>query len=199
MKKSRNELKTRRLIVRECSNGELPEAVSSSLPPADSDDPCSALYTLTDRKSGAVVGALRSARAETPGSAEIELSLLSLSGGEAEAAEALKGGARLLFARHGELKKVETWLNPDISAIRILEKAGYERVFEGNGVIRYEKTRPAFPVLALVMLLFTGAGFLLGAIFDNYPLFTCVGIASGILPGALIASFIKKRRFPNEK
>ena len=166
----------------------------ASLPASPENDRFYHVFLIKEKKSGEALGFLRAQSAEKENAAEIELSLFAAEKAEKTAVEALKGGARLLFSTHRDLKLIETWLNPDISFIRILEKAGFERVFERDGVVRYEKPRPRFPFLAFFMLLCTALGVLFGYFFDNYPLCIAAGIAAGILPGALIEKALAKKK-----
>ena len=152
------------------------------------------LLLLCDAKTGLPIGAVQSFSADSAQKAEISLRMYAAKNGEKLAGEALKGAARWLFAAHKDLLVLETWLNPDLAAIRILEKAGFERVFEKDGVVRYERHRPHFPFLVIFMIAFAALGVLFGYLFDNYPLCVAVGIAAGILPGALLERFARKKR-----
>ena len=158
------------------------------------EDPFGHLLLLCDNKTGRAVGAVQSFSTSHAQKAEISLRMYAAENGEKIAEEALKGAARWLFAAHRDLLMLETWLNPDLAAIRILEKAGFERVFEKDGVVRYERRRPHFPFLVAFMAAFAALGILFGFLFDNYPLCVAVGIAAGILPGALVERFAQKKR-----
>lgn len=161
------------------------------LPPLPEGGEGAELIRIVERKSGRTVGAVHCT--PTGDAVEIDLSVAASENAERSAAEALKGSARLIFRSGKKIKKIETWLDPSLPAIRALEKAGFERVFEKDGVVRYEKKRPTFPALVVSMILFTLLGVLVGFLTGNFPLWIAIGIAAGILPGALIEDLLKKR------
>ena len=198
MKRCKKEEKrtTRLLLSRYKSGedcGELIKNSAEALLPAREDDEYFDLLTVRSKKTAQPLGLVRCLKI-SEGIAEIDLQLYAHKDGEKIAAEALKGATRWFFKCKKSLLTLETWANPDMSAIRILEKAGFERVFESKGAVRYEKQRPHFPFLAVFMVLFAAAGMLAGYFADNYPLCTVIGIAAGILPGAVAESLARKRR-----
>lgn len=158
------------------------------------------LLEIREKKSDKLLGIIQFNAAANGSRLEINLTMLHPGNTDNPdyvdkyAVEALKKAAKWGFSAHKEVLFIETWLNPDISAIRILEKAGYERVFESDGMIRYEKSRPRAPILAILMGLCTVCGAVIGGIFGNYPLGIILGISVGILPGALADSLLQKRR-----
>ncbi|MBQ9467965.1 MAG: GNAT family N-acetyltransferase [Clostridia bacterium] len=164
-----------------------------SLPPLPEEGPGQGVIEIAERASGRRIGTVRCADADSAGTVEIDLTVYVQKDGERVAAEALKGASRLIFRRQKNAKKIETWLDPSLPAIRALEKAGFERVFEKDGVVRYEKRRPDFPALAVFMILFTLWGTVLGGLMNDYPLWISIGVAAGILPGAAVERMLKKR------
>ena len=193
----KDEIKTRRLLLSPYNGdedcGEMITKSAEALLPACEDDEYFELLTVKNKKTAQPVGLLRCAKIGE-GVAEIDMQFYAQKDGEKIAAEALKGASRWFFRRKRSLLTLETWANPDMTAIRILEKAGFERVFESKGAVRYEKQRAHFPFLAVCMTLFTCAGILVGFLVDNYPLCVAIGIAAGILPGAVAQSIARKRR-----
>lgn len=125
---------------------------------------------------------------------EINLTLYHPEKQERYASEALKGAVKWAFSEDKSLKRVTTWLNRDLTAVRILEKAGFERVFESGGLVRYEKHRQSISFLALFMFFGTLSGMSLGYFTGNYPVCTALGICAGILPGSLIDAAMRKHR-----
>ena len=202
MKRNKEQQKTAHLILAPydpATNEDGIEAqIAGSFAAADGQTGDAEILIVRDRKRGEAIGAVK-ATAKDGQTVEIDLQLFVAENGEKIAAETLRAAARYLFSTHKDLLVIETWLNPDLSAIRILEKAGFERFFEEDGVVRYERHRPHFPFLSLCMLLFTGAGILCGYLTGNYPLFAVIGIASGILPGALAEYLSRKRRSKTSK
>lgn len=157
------------------------------------------MLEIRHKKSGELVGFIQFNKASCDSRIEINLTVIRPDNSEKLAAEALKAAAKWAFFAYRGLLVVETWLNPDLSSIRVLERASYTRVFETDGMIRYEKHRPHFPVLATLMLLFTAAGMAVGAITGSYPLFVMIGTVAGILPGALLENLLRRRRMNAQK
>mgnify|MGYP006871902455 FL=1 len=72
-------------------------------------------------------------------------------------------------------------------------------MFEADGFVRYEKSRQHLPLLALFMFVFTLAGFLIGYLSENFPLWISIGILAGILPGAFADKLLHKYREKKRK
>ena len=138
------------------------------------------------------VGYLRFVGAPKEGSAELEIAL-TREDGERDAAIALRAVSRRAFAAEKRLYLIEAWLNRHLGAVRILEKAGFERAFEARGLVRYEKKRRHVPFLALFFILFILIGIAVGYFVGNYPLSVAAGVCLAVLPGALLDKAAGKR------
>ncbi len=153
-----------------------------------------ALWFIYLRKKKEPLGFAQFCDAPADRETEINLTLYHPENQERYAAQALKGLWKWAFSQDRSLDRVTTWLTRDLSAVRILERAGFERVFESKGLVRYEKHRPCISFLALFMAIGTLVGMLVGYLTKNDPICTALGICAGILPGSLIDSAVRKRR-----
>ena len=157
------------------------------------------LWEMTGKKDGSHLGYIQFSSAPDNKNVEVDLSLCDFDQNERVAALALRRTAHWFFRKHRGEYFLETWLSPNLTAIRLLEKAGFERVFEADGFVRYEKSRQHLPLLALFMCVFTLAGFLLGYLSENFPLWISIGILAGILPGAFADKLLHKYREKKRK
>ena len=149
------------------------------------------LWEISSRRGS--IGYLRFDGAPKEGSANLEIAL-TREDGERDAAIALRAVARKAFAADRHLYLIEAWLNRHLGAVRILEKAGFERAFESEGLVRYEKKRWHISFLAFFFILFILLGVIVGYFVGNYPLCVAVGVCLAVLPGALLDKAATKRQ-----
>lgn len=157
------------------------------------------LWEMTGKKDGVHLGYIQFSSAPDNKNVEVDLSLCDFDQNERVAALALRRTAHWFFRKHRGEYFLETWLSPQLPAIRLLEKAGFERVFEADGFVRYEKSRQYLPLLAIFMFTFTLTGFLIGYFSKNFPLWISIGILAGILPGAFAEKLLHKHREKKRK
>lgn len=152
------------------------------------------IWLIEKKKEKEPLGYLRFGGRPRGRETEIDLVFSGTDMRERCASEALRAAVRRVFAADRDLQRVVTWLNRSMPEVRILERAGFERAFEKDGLVRYERERKSVSFLAVFMILGTVCGMIAGKFVKNYPVATAIGICAGILPGALLDALAAHRR-----